>query len=121
MSNNTGFSMDFSSLMDGLSEVESQTEAAIRLYAETAAQKLQDSARENARWTDRTGHARQRLAGSSYPVTNGYKLALAHGVDYGIWLELANEKRYSIIPATIEKVGIQTIMPGFERLMEKLK
>lgn len=121
MPNKTGLTMDFSSLLEGLAETESRLDAAIRAYAETGAQKLQDSARNNARWTDRTGHARQRLTGSSYPVTNGYKLALAHGVDYGIWLELANEKRYSIIPATIEKVGIQKIMPGFERLMEKLK
>lgn len=120
MSNNTGLTMDFSSLLAGLSEAESRTEAAIRLYAETAAQKLQDSARENARWTDRTGHARQRLTGSSYPVTEGYKLSLSHGVDYGIWLELANEKKYSIIPETIEYVGTFEIMPGFEKLMEKL-
>ena len=82
---------------------------------------LRDSAQENRRWTDRTGQARQRLNGYVGKIAEGYRITLAHGVDYGLWLELANEKKYSIIPQTIEYVGTFEILPGFERLLERLQ
>ena len=53
-------------------------------------------------------------------MDNGYRITLAHGVDYGIWLELAHEKKYAIIPETIRVVGDGEILPGFERLIERL-
>lgn len=114
------FRFNAEGLLKGFAEFESKFDAAVRMYAETSALKLQDNAKQNAKWTDRTGHARQRLTGDALVATNGYKLRLAHGVDYGIWLELAHEKRFSIIPQTIEYVGTFEIMPGFERLLERL-
>lgn len=115
------FKFDKSMLDGGLLDFENKAQAAIRMYAEQSALELQNNARQNARWTDRTGHARQRLTGDVLVASNGYKLRLAHGVDYGIWLELANEKRFAIIPETIEYVGTFQIMPGFERLLKRLK
>lgn len=115
-----GFRLDAEELMSGLANFEDRAEAAIRAYAETSALKLQNSARQNARWTDRTGQARQRLTGTCLTVANGYELQLAHGVSYGKWLELANEKRFAIIPETINTVGNGQIMPGFQNLLNKL-
>lgn len=115
------FKLDAESLLNGLANFETRAQAAIRMYAETSALKLQNYAKEKARWTDRTGHARQRLKGEALTVTNGYKLRLAHGVDYGKWLELAHEKRFAIIMETIEIVGSSEILPGFERLLERVR
>lgn len=115
-----GFNMDFSILEKGLTKLNSRTDAALRMYAENGALKLQNYARANRKWTDRTGHARQRLTSYAGKISNGYRLTLAHGVDYGIWLELANEKKYSIIPDTIEKVGKEEILPGLQHLIERL-
>lgn len=117
----TGFKMDLSDLLSGLAQVESKIDAAIQKYAEDSAVLLEDSAKENRRWTDRTGEARRRLNCSVSLVAKGRKLILAHGVSYGLWLELANEKKYSIIPETIEHVGTFEIMPGFEDLLNKLR
>lgn len=114
------FKFDPSDLLNGLTKFESKSDAAVAAYAETSALKLQNYAKENRRWTDRTGHARQRLTGTSGKVADGYKLTLAHGVDYGIWLELAHEKRFAIIQETIQTVGSNEIMPGFQRLLERL-
>lgn len=114
------FKFDASMLEGGLLNFENKAQAAIRMYAETSALKLQNSARKNARWTDRTGHARQRLTGDVLIVSNGYKLRLAHGVDYGKWLELAHEKRFAIIQETIDSVGTYEIMPGFQQLLKRL-
>lgn len=120
MSNSMGIKFDMSGLLKGMSEVESKAETAIRMYADNSALQLQNYAREHRPWTDRTGQARQRLSGYSEHISNGYKICLAHGVDYGLWLELAHEKRFSIIPYSIQYVGSHTIMPGFERLIERL-
>lgn len=116
----SNFKFDPATLLTGLTEMPSKFDRAVRAYAETGAQMLVSSAKENRPWQDRTSHARQRLNGSVSKISNGYRIYLSHGVDYGIWLELANEKRYSIIPKTIEYVGTFQIMPGFEKLMERL-
>ena len=115
-----GFKFDPSKMVLGLAECESKADIAIRMLAEQGALQLQNSARENRKWTDRTGHARQRLTGYVGKIPEGYRITLAHGVDYGIWLELAHEKRFAIIPQTIEYVGTFEIMPGFQRLIERL-
>ena len=111
---------DISDMVKGLTSAQDRAEAAIRMYAETGAQKLQTEAKNNAPWTDRTGRARQGLNSYVSAVANGYRIALAHGVSYGIWLELAHEKRFSIIPQTIEYVGTFEIMPGFQNLLNRL-
>lgn len=115
-----GFRLDISKLANGLIGAQDKADLAIRMYAEQGARQLENFAKENRRWTDRTGHAWQRLTGYVGKSEMGYRIYLAHGVDYGIWLELANEKRFSIIPQAIEYVGAFEIMPGFERLMERL-
>lgn len=120
MSNGFDFKFDASGLLRGLERFESKSDEAFSAYAQTSALKLQNYAKKHRKWTDRTGHARQRLTGKSYPVSKGYELSLSHGVDYGIWLELAHEKRFAIIDPTINYVGTQEIMPGFQRLLERL-
>lgn len=115
-----GLRFDLSGMISGLADCESRADMAIRMLAEQGALQLQNSARENRKWTDRTGHARQRLTGSVATISHGYRIYLAHGVDYGIWLELAHGKRFAIIPQTIEYVGTFEIMPGFEKLLERL-
>lgn len=115
----TSFKLDSDGLTEGLKRLSNQVDPALRLYADTSALTLQNYAREHRRWTDRTGHARQRLTGTATKVVNGYKLTLSHGVDYGVWLELANEKKYAIIQPTILAKSNQ-IMLGFSRLLERL-
>lgn len=115
-----GLKFDLSGMISGLADCESKADIAIRMLAEQGALQLQNSARENRKWTDHTGHARQRLTGYVGKIPEGYRITLAHGVDYGIWLELAHEKRFAIIPRTIEYVGTFEIMPGFQRLIERL-
>lgn len=71
--------------------------------AQTMAIKIQGWAQENRAWTDRTGNARQTLTGRAY-LEGSYQvvISLSHGVEYGIWLELANNKKYAILEKSIE-------------------
>lgn len=112
--------LDATSLVNGLLSLEGKANAAVRTLAETGALKMQSYAQQNAPWTDRTGSARQRLKGYVQNRGDALRINISHGVDYGIWLEFAHEKRYAILPDTIRIVGEQQIMPAFERLLERL-
>lgn len=114
-----GFSFDPSDMIRGINQAATRSEAALAMYASNAALSLQNYAREHRPWTDRTGHARQRLTGSSSIVTQGYQIVLAHGVDYGVWLELANEKKYAIIQPTIQAKSPE-VLSGLNQLLERL-
>lgn len=111
---------DVSDMESKLEAMGTRVDAAVRVFAEQGAINLRSNAQTNAKWTDRTGSARQRLNAYVSATANGYRITLAHGVDYGIWLELAHEKRFAIIPQTIEYVGTFEIMPAFERFLERL-
>lgn len=112
--------VDISDMASKLESMSQRADAAVRVFAEQGATKLRSNAQANAKWTDRSGSARQRLNAYVSATATGYRITLAHGVSYGIWLELAHEKRYAIIPQTIEYVGTFEIMPAFERFLERL-
>lgn len=112
--------MDISNMASKLENMSYRADAAVRVFAEQGASKLRSYAQKNAPWTDRSGSARQRLNSYVSATATGYRITLAHGVDYGIWLELAHEKRYAIIPQTINYVGGLEIMPAFTRFLERL-
>ena len=56
----------------------------------------------------------------SQPSPTIVRITLAHGVDYGIWLELAHEKNYAIIAPTVREEGPR-IVSDLDNLMSKLK
>lgn len=112
--------MDISDMEAKLEMMGTRADAAVRVFAEQGATKLRSYAQSHAPWTDRTGSARQRLNAYVSAINHGYRITLAHGVEYGIWLELAHEKRFAIIPQTIDYVGANQIMPAFERFLERI-
>lgn len=114
-----GYEFDPKDMISKINQAATKSEAAISMYADNAALTLQNYAREHRPWTDRTGHARQRLTGSAEVVSQGYRIVLAHGVDYGVWLELAHEKKYAIIQPTIQAKSPE-VLSGFNKLLERL-
>lgn len=114
------FKLDASSLERGLAVFENKADLAFRMYAETAALKLEGEAKKAGPWTDRSGEARRRLTCKTMKVASGYRLKLAHGVEYGMWLELANEKKYATIVPSINKMTPE-IMKGLNRLIDRMK
>jgi len=115
-----------SQLAAALREYQEKLKAAIRAAAAYTGQKMQDEARQRARWSDRTGNARSGLFyavdGFGFPpivgqtaVTfdqpvrdvitesggDGYLiLCLGHTMWYGKFLELSNGGRYAIVLST---------------------
>ena len=115
-----GLELNLDAIEKSLLEFAEESEKAISELCKTDALVLQSYAQEHRPWTDRTGHARQRLKGTvNHPDPNTWELTLAHGVDYGIWLEMAHEKKYAIIQPTIQAKSPE-IMNSFEGLITEL-
>lgn len=53
----------------------------------TFASELENEAKVNASWKDRTGHARQSINGKASNRGSIYRISLSHGVEYGEILE----------------------------------
>ena len=77
--------------------------AGMLLLAQSASLQMEGYAKRSARWTDRTGNARQRLKGEArWLNATKLKVSVTHNMDYGIWLELANERKYAILKESID-------------------
>ncbi len=112
---------DNSTLKNNLDKMSVKLGAVVLMYASTKASELQAKMKHNRPWTDRTGMAKALLnAKVSQPNKNTIRITLAHGVDYGIWLELAHGKNYAIIAPTIREEGPR-IVEDLNNLMSKLK
>jgi len=66
------------------------------------AAEAEQTAKENAPWTDRTGDARKLLKGEVIDDGDSLGFRLLHRVEYGKHLETANSGKYAILKPTIE-------------------
>lgn len=95
----------------------SKIEVSILTLAEIAATKMEAYAKENAPWTDRTGNARQKLAGSAGFITQDQvMIVVAHHMSYGYWLELAHQRRFKILEESIEE-NVEELYRSLRRLL----
>lgn len=95
--------------------IEATVKAAIGIYADTAAKKMEAEAKRNAPWTDRTSNARNSIRG--YHTWQGKRcsIVLSGNMDYSPWLELSNEKKYAILLPTIKR-NTPEVMKAYRRL-----
>lgn len=117
------FRLDYSGsgLSKGLGNFGPKFGAMILMYASTKASELESKMKVNRPWTDRTNMAKMTLSAKvSQPSSNIVRITLAHGVDYGIWLELANGKNYAIVAPTIREEGPRVI-EDLSNLMNKIQ
>ena len=92
--------------------------AGVEAVAKVSAATMQNYARQNRRWEDQSGHARAELHGGSYWQTmDTMMIYVAHGMSYGVYLELANEGHYSILEESVN-VHRQEIFNNIKRIME---
>ena len=117
------FELDYSSseLKKNLDKMSVKLGAVILMYSATKASEIQSKMKQNRPWTDRTGMAKALLnAKVSQVGKNIIRITLAHGVDYGIWLEFDHGKNYAIIAPTIREEGPR-LVKDLNNLMSKLQ
>lgn len=90
--------------LSGLQQVEDKLFEALRIVSHSAAKEMEAWAKANAKWTDRTGNARQKLTGDAYWANSKVlETVIAHQMDYGVWLELAHAKKYAILDKALRE------------------
>lgn len=115
------FKWNDSDMMTKMSNLGVKMGAAVLMYANTKAVQLESMMKQRRPWTDRTGMAKAMLkARVSQPNANTIRITLSQGVSYGVWLELAHEKKYAIIDPTI-KAESPKIVKDLSSVISKVK
>lgn len=98
--------INHSNLYQGMDELKTKTMVALLMGAQTEAMRLESYMKKNRPWTDRTENAKASLRVQVSQLSDTVlRMTLSHGVEYGIWLELAHGKKCAIVAPTIEKEG----------------
>lgn len=113
------FDLNIDNLVDGIARIDKKAIAALDMFASTKSKEIEAYAKINRPWTDRTGAAKMLLSSYVEDLPDKIRIALAHGVEYGIWLELANDGNYSIIRPTINAKSPE-VFKDLSKLLEKL-
>lgn len=87
----------------GMKRYESAVRKGVHSQLQYWAPVVEEEAKRDAPWTDRTANARQTLHGMVTETPDKTRLSLGHGVDYGLWLEIANGGRYGIVKKVLER------------------
>jgi hypothetical protein len=123
MPSRSGIILVEDTLTPGVQAFGDKLQRKIKSVMEYQTPRVQDYARSNALWTDRTSNARNGLfskyVAGSLGDTTTHRIVLYHTVPYGIWLEVRWSGKYAIIVPTIDVYG-KKVMDALNRLISKL-
>lgn len=74
--------------------------------------------KDNAPWTDDTGAARSGLIAIANHFASSEEILMSYSVHYGIWLEIANNRRYEILQSAMRVIG-HKVMQDLEALLDR--
>ena len=119
-SNDIDLQWDMKEFEESITFIQTRFQTSILILCEVAAAKMEEYAKDEAIWIDRTSNARQKLTGQAYYVTmDQVQIAVSHQMDYGIWLELAHGRDYAILETAIEE-NIDELLNSIKRLIGRL-
>ena len=119
-SNDIDLQWDMKEFEESIKFIQTRFQTSILILCEVAAAKMEEYAKDEAIWIDRTSNARQKLIGQAYYVTmDQVQIAVSHQMDYGIWLELAHGRDYAILETAIEE-NIDELLNSIKRLIGRL-
>ncbi|NPV44807.1 MAG: hypothetical protein HPY70_12670 [Firmicutes bacterium] len=91
--------------------------ANLALAANWAA-RMEAHMKTHAPWQDRTGTARAGLFAKPEVDGDDIVIRLGHSVEYGIYLELAHERKYAILEPTARKFA-RNILKSYRELWKE--
>jgi hypothetical protein len=108
--------LDIQSVLTGLTEFEVKAKVAIELYANTAAKKLENEAKNNGPWTDRTGLSRKTITSGTQWDGNKCGIFISGNTAQFPYLELAMDKKYATLQPAVNKLSPE-ILRGMNNLL----
>ena len=106
-----------STITVNLRDMDDKLRSQLEAMSSLVSTRMESFAKQNAPWTDRTSNARNGLHALVETSEDEYKIIIAHGVDYGLWLEIRASGRNSIIPQTVEH-GVSQLGTLLPRLLK---
>lgn len=73
-----------------------------------------------ARWTDRTGAARSGLVAIPIHGRTFEEIYMSYSVTYGIWLEIAHDRKYAIITPMM-RIAANALMADLRFLLDRME
>lgn len=113
------FDFDSKRLVNNVKKSPDEIRHAIGAMVDYRAAYAQGYLRAKAPWTDRTGAARTGLFAIPINYGNTFEIFMAYSVHYGIWLEVANNRKYAIITPATRIIG-RMLMDDMHNLLEKM-
>lgn len=111
----SGFKFNTEDLLKNLAssgEVNKKMKAAVGVYCDSTGKKMSGEAKKNAKWTDRTGNARQTIDGGfKWQDENKCAAYVAGNMEYSPYLELSHTKG----TRSDSEVGME-VGPSFSQL-----
>lgn len=114
-----GIHFYYDTLRPGIATFPGKLDIAIASVMEYQSGNVQDYARSNASWTDRTSNARNGLFARAYRRGKAHGIVLYHSVPYGIWLEVRWGGKYRIIVPTIQTQG-RAVMTMLSQVLRRM-
>lgn len=91
----------FDAVLGNIKALTAEMEKAAIDVAQTTALNMESYAKQNRKWKDRTGHARQGLVGSFHYQKKLYVGCRIYSrVDYAYWLEVIQGGKFAILEET---------------------
>ena len=112
-------SFDTKTVLGKLNSMKQKSRTSLQIIANSAVKAMEKYAKANARWENRTGDARKLLKGSTRWEEDALIAAISHNVDYGMWLELCNEKKYAILEESLNSQA-QNLLDAYQRFLNQL-
>lgn len=111
------FKFDEAIVAKGLAEMHLKTMETLEVYGDRIAKDMESYAKSHIPWTDKDSDAKDKITGQSQNLGTKVRCSISHGVDYGIYLEMCNEGKYSILKPTIDAVGPKAVK-GLEKIFK---
>ena len=89
--------------------------ALCKYYAKLVIQDFKKEQNNNKYWTNQSSFAKDLMFTRQYKEDEVIGFLMAHGVRYGVSLELANNKKHAAIEPTIRK-----FLPDFKKDLKKI-
>ena len=112
--------LDISDAMTGLQRARGVVFDGVERYGQVAAANMEQYAKANRPWTDRTGNARRTLEGRFERGVFGsgvYSVGVVGHMPYSVNLELMYGQKYSILYPTVNALAAQTLQGWAAEIM----
>lgn len=96
---NSSIKIDASEVLGKLNGMDNVLQAQLKVVGSTISKNMEKYAKSNHPWKNRTYSAQNKLKGKYELDANSLDISVAHGVDYGYWLETRSSfnGRYQIL------------------------